>query len=180
MSEAATNNCTQSRRELYFTPTAAAPSAVEIVGHLLQICTVHHCAILGIYSPWFTYQRRWPKVTFCTHKWSEWCESAGISSVKIPNISKGTIKQVHRRVGNRTLHLQEVASITEVLIQKKPTGRDLIEVSNWYADEKQREYTAGLNFFLEKFGTIPPPSLFETVILQKNRWIWKNLAKDLA
>ena len=88
---------------------------------------------------------------------------------RFPNISKGTIKQVHRRVGNRILHLQEVASITEALTQKKPTDRDLIEVSDRYADKKQREYTARLNIFLEKFATIPPPSLFETVILQKEQ-----------
>ena len=45
---------------------------------------------------------------------------------RFPNISKGAIKQVHRRVGNRILHLQEVAAITEALTQKKSTDRDLI------------------------------------------------------
>ena len=52
---------------------------------------------------------------------------------RFPNISKGTIKPVHRQVGNRILHLQEVASIMEALTQKKPTDRNLIEVSDRYA-----------------------------------------------
>ena len=88
---------------------------------------------------------------------------------RFPNISKGTIKQVHRRVGNRILHLQEVALITEALTQENPSDRDLIEVSDRYTDKKQGEYTAGLNFFLQRSVTIPPPSLFETVILQKEQ-----------
>ena len=75
------------------------------------------------------------------------------------------------------MHLQEVASITEALTQKKPTDRDLIEVSDRYADEKQREYTARLNILLEKFATIPPPSLFETVILQKEQVNLKEFSK---
>ena len=88
---------------------------------------------------------------------------------RFPNISKGTIKQVHRRVGNRICHLQEVALITEALTQETPSDRGLIEVSDRYADKKQGEYTAGLNFFLQSVRsvTIPPPSLFEAVILQK-------------
>ena len=88
---------------------------------------------------------------------------------RFPNISKGAIKQVHRRVGNRILHLEEVAAITEALTLKKPTDRDLIEISDRYADKKQREHTGGLNFFLENFETSPPASLFETVILQKEQ-----------
>ena len=81
--EATTNNCARSQREVYFTPTAATPGAVEIVGHRLQTCTVHRCAVLGIYSPRFNYQRWRTKVTFCTRKWFEWCRSAGVSSIKI-------------------------------------------------------------------------------------------------
>ena len=60
-----------------------------------------------------------------------------------------------------------MALITEALTRENPSDRDLIEVSDRYADKKQGEYTAGLNFFLQRSVTIPPSSLFETVILQK-------------
>ena len=62
-----------------------------------------------------------------------------------------------------------MALITEALTQENPSDRDLIEVSDRYADKKQGEYTAGVNFFLQRSVTIPPPSLFETVILQKEQ-----------
>ena len=45
---------------------------------------------------------------------------------RFTNPSKGVIEHVHKCVGNRILHLQEVAVITETLTQKKPTERDLL------------------------------------------------------
>ena len=70
-------------------------------------------------------------------------------------------------MGNRILHLQEVAVITEALTQKKPTERDLLVIANRYVDEKQIEHTGTLGFFLENFKTVPPASLFEKILLLK-------------
>ena len=61
-----------------------------------------------------------------------------------------------------------MASKTEALEKEStPSDRDLIELSDQYADTKQEEYTAELDFFLEEFTTIPPPSLFEAVIQEQ-------------
>lgn len=45
---------------------------------------------------------------------------------KCTNLSKHAIEHVRKPVGNRILHLQEVAAKTEALTQKKPTERELL------------------------------------------------------
>ena len=165
-SETATNNYTGSGREVYFTRTAAAPSAVENVGRRLQICTVHRCAVFSYTALSLTTNAGDLRSCFLHVNDLNDAEVQEFLKSRFQNISEGTIQHVHRRVGNRILHLQEVASKTEAL-KKEPTDRDLIKLSDEYADTKQRAYTAGLNFFLEEFTTIPPPSLFETVIQEQ-------------
>ena len=96
---------------------------------------------------------------------------------RFPNLSKGVIEKVRKRVGNRILHLVEVAVKTETLTQKKQTERDLLVIADRYAANKQREHTAGLNFFLEKFKTMPSASLFETILLQKEQLSLENFSK---
>ena len=96
---------------------------------------------------------------------------------RFPNLSKGVIEKVRNRVGNRILHLVEVAVKTETLTQKKPTERDLLLIADQYARIKQREHTAGLNFFLENFETLPPASLFETILLQKEQVSLEEFSK---
>ena len=70
---------------------------------------------------------------------------------KFPNVSKGTIDHICKRVGNRILNLQEVTVITEALTQKNPTERDLLVITDQYADKKEIEHTGALNFFLDNF-----------------------------
>ena len=83
---------------------------------------------------------------------------------KFPNISESTIQHVHTRVGNRILHLKEVASGIKEADIKEPTDSDLMKFSDEYAKEADKENFAGLNLFLENCKTIPPPSLFEAVL----------------
>ena len=86
---------------------------------------------------------------------------------KFPNVSKGTIDHIFERVGNRILNLQEVTVITEALTQKNPTERDLLVITDRYADQKEIEHTGALNFFLENFAKIPRPQLFKMVLENK-------------